>query len=229
MERAAVRKLAWGVTFGLGAFLTLMTAAMVAYPGGTWDDKSHVGYSFWQNYWCDLLRDPALDGQSNAFGSNLAGGAMLALAATLTPFWFLASTCFAHRTVLTRCTRAMGSLGAMGLAFVTLLPSDKFGTLHAAAVVLAGPLGITAAILSVVGLKGVARVSRTAVHLGNALLIVATICLFLYMWQVWTETVSSVLVTTLQKIATVLLIAWMGTVTRQALALPAIAQLPANS
>src|SRR5262245_61394697 len=59
MSKAA----AFAVPVLLTAFVGLYLAAAWQYPGGTWEEPTRVGHSFLFNYYCDLMRPVALNGQ----------------------------------------------------------------------------------------------------------------------------------------------------------------------
>ena len=216
MERFALKRLSLVIGGGLGVFSVLMAAAMAAYPGGSWLQRSSRGHAFWGNYWCDLLRNPGLNGEDNAVSAGLAQWAMLAMAMTLLIYWFVASSLFLDRAALARWTRGLGSLGAIGLALITQLPSDRFAGLHVLAVVLAGPMGIAATALAIVGLASAPGTSRLARFLGIALAVSASATLLQYTRQAWLGAAESALLPALQKVATGLLMLWMVVISWQA-------------
>src|SRR5262245_45132091 len=96
------RAVAIAVPVLLVLFVTLYVAAAIAYPGGTWEEPSRTGHSFLFNYYCDLMRPVALNGQPNALGAALAEWGQLILALALGPFFAVAPLCFGDRKKLTR-------------------------------------------------------------------------------------------------------------------------------
>lgn len=71
----------------MGLFVGLYLLATHLYPGGHQLDPNSVGFSWAQNYWCNLLNETALNGRPNpARPVALAG--MLVLAASLALFWY---------------------------------------------------------------------------------------------------------------------------------------------
>lgn len=74
----------------LGSFLfvILYIIAGILYPGGSETDKTSIGFSFTNNYWCNLLYKNAINGQPNT-GLPFAILAMFILIITLSTFWFL--------------------------------------------------------------------------------------------------------------------------------------------
>jgi hypothetical protein len=53
------------VFIGCGLFVLLTIAAMLTYPGGTFTDETTVGYNFFLNFFSDLGRVTAPNGQPN--------------------------------------------------------------------------------------------------------------------------------------------------------------------
>lgn len=74
--------------FGTVLFAALYFIASLNYPGGSQFDKSAVGFSWANNYWCNLLNDHAINGQLNS-AQPIALTAMLILCFSLTFFWLL--------------------------------------------------------------------------------------------------------------------------------------------
>jgi hypothetical protein len=74
--------------FGTVLFAALYFIASLYYPGGSQFDKNTVGFSWANNYWCNLLNDHAINGQLNS-AQPIALTAMLILCFSLTFFWLL--------------------------------------------------------------------------------------------------------------------------------------------
>src|SRR3954449_6164304 len=51
--------------FGIILFLLLYFIATLYYPGGAQFDKTTKGFSWTQNYWCNLLNENAINGLPN--------------------------------------------------------------------------------------------------------------------------------------------------------------------
>ena len=58
------------------------------YPGGSQVDKNAIGFSWKNNYWCNLLNETAINGQPNT-AKPVAMTGMFILCVTLICFWFL--------------------------------------------------------------------------------------------------------------------------------------------
>ena len=69
-------------------FVVLYFVAALLYPGGSQVDKNSVGFSWINNYWCNLLYEKAINGQHNP-GKPFAMTGMFVLCLTLSFFWFL--------------------------------------------------------------------------------------------------------------------------------------------
>ncbi len=74
--------------FGTILFVLLYIIATFYYPGGSQVNKNSIGFSWINNYWCNLLNDNAINGQHNP-AKPIAISAMFILCSTLTCFWWL--------------------------------------------------------------------------------------------------------------------------------------------
>ncbi len=53
-------------TAGICIFIAFYFVAAYFYPGGSFTDKTFKGFSWVNNYWCDLLMEKAKNGENNA-------------------------------------------------------------------------------------------------------------------------------------------------------------------
>jgi hypothetical protein len=183
---------------------------MALYPGGTWWNPAARGHRFWQNYLCDLEWRVALNGQTNHWGSRLAQAAMLVLVLTLAPFWLALPRLF--RASSSRSGAAVRWLGLVSVAAtvcVVFMPSERFGALHGAMVVLACVPGLTAVAVAVAGLARSEPRPRAGAAIGGAMLGVALVDFALYVSHLVGHSEGTPLVPALEKIALILLLAWM--------------------
>lgn len=72
--------------FGTILFVVLYIIATLFYPGGSQVDKNSIGFSWTNNYWCNLLNEKAINGQTNT-AQPIALTAMFILCLTLIYFW----------------------------------------------------------------------------------------------------------------------------------------------
>lgn len=80
----------WILTPFIGSllFIILYVIAALLYPGGSGTDKTAIGYSWTNNYWCNLLSEKAINGQTNT-ARPVAVTAMFILGLSLSFFWIL--------------------------------------------------------------------------------------------------------------------------------------------
>jgi hypothetical protein len=83
------KKNIWILTplFGTLLYVLLYFVASLFYPGGSQFDKNSNGFSWAQNYWCNLLNESAINGQPN-HSRPIALVAMIVLCLTLIIFWW---------------------------------------------------------------------------------------------------------------------------------------------
>ena len=183
---------------------------MGAYPGGTHFNRHSEGYAFWSNFWCDALRNPAINGAANARGARLATLSLWILSSGLIPFWGVAATvCAGKQRRLGFLILLLGVVAMLGMMGVTLLPSSRYPALHGSLVLVAGPPGILATALCVWAGLASPRVSRWVSGLGILALVLALGNFVQYARQFWFGVESWPLLPALQKVATALFLAWV--------------------
>lgn len=202
----------WVLLLCVGASLALAAPAACLYPGGTWWNAGTRGYSFWQNFLCDLARRVALDGRPNLVGARLGQVALLALVAAFVPFWPMLSD-LVQRPTLAWAVRVAGGVSIPAMAVVILLPSDRFGVAaHGVAVVSAVVLALVAAVCGVVGLWAAGSPLRGIAWLGAGTLVVTAVDFGLYAGPLVAHKSGSSMTPAIQKIALGLLVIWMTSV-----------------
>lgn len=75
-------------SFGAFLFICLYFTATLYYPGGSQANINSKGFSWVNNYWCNLLNENAMNGQHNS-ARPIAMAAMLILSLTLAIFWYI--------------------------------------------------------------------------------------------------------------------------------------------
>lgn len=73
---------------GMLVFLILYVVAALKYPGGSWKVPEASGFSFWNNYLCDLLDDYAVNGMLND-ARYFARAALAFLCSSILLIWIL--------------------------------------------------------------------------------------------------------------------------------------------
>jgi hypothetical protein len=192
---------------GLASFWLLMLLAMRTYPGGNFAALSHSSHDFFANYWCDLLRDVALNGQDNERGATLARAGMAAMAAALGAFWLRAGRGLA-RPVAWRVAAA-GSVSSLAMLFVACLPSDRFPQAHAPAVLVAGAPGFACGVAIAATALRRSREAPLFAVLSFALVVLAALNLALYVDVACISGGHNALLPGLQKLASFVLTGWI--------------------
>lgn len=192
----------------LALFALTLLMAVSTYPGGSWlHPQACDGFSWSENFWCDLLRQPAYNGAANRRAVWLTTVAFVLIATALAPFWFEVSTLLEGRP--RRFVRVAGSVSSIATACVALLPSDRFPTLHAPAVLTAGGLGFACGGLCSAWALRHPRQARLFWLFSCVLLAAASLNLVLYVWVVYFDGPSNVVLPSAQKVATVALVGWI--------------------
>jgi hypothetical protein len=209
----AGRAAPWATYTALLVFVVAMVAAAAVYPGGSWTLPDADGFSVARNFWCDLLRSRAINGEDNLLGKRLASVAFAALGLGLWPYWWVAGGVFEGRR--RSLVVGLGAASAAALAAMTLLPSDDFPIVHGVVALGGGMLGMLATGVSVAGSSaGEPRLGFRRV-VGLLALASAGLNALLYVYVAYLRAPETTAQPIVQKLATVLLVVWMlGTVWR---------------
>lgn len=121
---------------GMALFVILYVIAANMYPGGSWNMPGASGFSFWNNYLCDLLDHYAINGQLND-GRYVARAALGFLCGALLVLWFYLPSFFPKNGIN---LAIMWSAGILALGTTFFLSA---GT-HDITVRIAGILGVIA-------------------------------------------------------------------------------------
>jgi hypothetical protein len=184
-----------------------MIGAMLTYAGGSWQHPQASGHLFFENYWCDLLREPAHNGRANARSVALGTVGFVALAGALATFWLESARLLPQR--LARFVRVAGPLSALATAVVALVPSDRFPALHAPAVLSAGGLGFICGCLYASWALQHYREQRALALCSLLLLATATLNIALYVNVAYLRGGDSLVLPVAQKVATLALVGWV--------------------
>ena len=131
--------------FGIVIFVILYILATTFYPGGSQVDKDSVGFSWVNNYWCNLLNETAANGQHNP-AKPVAMLGMFVLCLALTFFWFFFPR---HINIgkIGRLTIQISGTLAMAIGFLLFTNIN-----HDLVINLASTFGIIATVGTFVGL-----------------------------------------------------------------------------
>ncbi len=151
--------------FGIVLFVMIYIVATLFYPGGSQVDKNSVGFSWINNYWCNLLNANAINGQPNT-AKPVAITGMFVLCLTLTFFWFLFTRYINIARRLKLVIQISGTL-VMGIAFFLFTNIN-----HDLITNLASLLGLIATIGTYIGLYKVKWFRLLKFGLLNILLVI---------------------------------------------------------
>ncbi len=137
----------WVLTplFGTLLYVVLYFIATLFYPGGSQFDKNSKGFSWTQNYWCNLLNENAINGQHNP-ARPIALTAMLVLSLTLILFWYI----FPVRTEFKKTTRLIIQISGIAAMIIGMF---LFTEQHDIIINLATLFGLVAIIGTFLGLN----------------------------------------------------------------------------
>jgi hypothetical protein len=202
-----MRHAIWLSCVALAVFVGAMVLAMALYPGGSWTDRESIGFSFWRNFWCDLVRSEAINGADNGQSRRAASLGFAALSLSLWAYWRVATRLLAEperRRVL-----VLGRTATVGLLATALLPSDANPVLHGGLALSSGTLGMSCAALCVAARReGESRRSARRC-LGWAALLLAASNAALYIYVAYCGGPETPAQPSVQKLATLALLAWM--------------------
>jgi hypothetical protein len=151
--------------FGIIIFLVLYLVATCYYPGGSQADKYAVGFSWANNYWCNLLNDTAINGKPNP-AKPIAISGMIVLCLALSFFWMLFPRLVNIGNLARLTTQVSGILG-MFIACFLFTQID-----HDIVTNLASVFGIIAAVGIFIGLYKIKWYGLFAFGFFNILLVV---------------------------------------------------------
>ncbi|MEO6601385.1 MAG: hypothetical protein ABIQ16_16020 [Polyangiaceae bacterium] len=184
---------------------------MQLYPGGNWLDPRARGHRFFYNFFCDLAQPVSVSGMDNRLGSTVAQVGMWCFALALGGFFWLLPLHFASPvSARTRAwVRGLGGWAVLGVALVPLLPSQRFGHLHGLLALSACGLGIVAALVAVIALCRARGSARWLGCLGALALAVGAFDAVLFAYHLHDSAPTPLLLPCAQKLAALLLSAWM--------------------
>ena len=191
---------------------------MVLYPGGNWQDRSATGHRFFANFFCDLTQPISLSGVRNPLGAQCAQLGMLCFAAALAGFFWLVPSRFAPGSRAARWVRGLGQCAVVCFIAVPLTPSERFGNWHALLALVSGGFGIGAAAWAVQALFAAER--RALAALGAAALALGAFDAALFVYYLGDAAPPPLIVPAAQKVAALLLSAWMAALSAGVLSEP---------
>jgi len=117
-------------------FIVLYVISAMLYPGGSHADAHSKGFSWMHNYWCNLLNEPAMNGEMNK-GRPVAIAAMIVLALTLLSFWLLYPKLMQFKSTSRMIVWLSAFLSVISISFLS-------GPLHDISINISGFFGLIA-------------------------------------------------------------------------------------
>ncbi len=216
-KQASARRAALATLLCLLGFAGFWAGAMALYPGGTFLDRSQSGQSFFGNFFCDLTQPVSLSGVANPVGSRLAQCGMLFFAGALLGLFWVVPHHFAPDARTRPWVLRLGTLAVLTFVAVPLTPSERFGNLHATLALVAGGFGILAALVAVWALFASHGRARALGMLGAVALVVVAFDAVIFVQHLGQSAPPPLLVPAAQKVAALLVSAWIAAVALLAL------------
>jgi len=113
---------------GIIIFVAIYMYSSTLYPGGSQEDLQVVGYDWIHNYWCNLMNDQAINGQSNP-AKPFAVVAMVILCLSLLAFFIQFATFFVENSIWKSVIIWCGSLSMFLAMFIFTSYHDLMTTL----------------------------------------------------------------------------------------------------
>jgi hypothetical protein len=147
-------------TFGILIFIGMYIYAASLYPGGSPADPNSIGFDWFNNLWCNLMSEKAINGQDNP-ARLVSIFALVVLGVSMVIFFFLFSKFFVKSTLWKNIIKLTGIVAMASAVFIFTEYHDMMTT-----------------ILSLCGLVGITAIIRTLhIHKMTFLKIIGIICL----------------------------------------------------
>jgi hypothetical protein len=209
-RHAPPSRLSWLLPMvAVAVFAGLYALAAFLYPGGSSAKPERHGYSFFENYWCDLLNATTVSGRSNP-ARPVGLVAMLSLSAGITVFWWNVPRLFTQARARAAFVRTAGIGSGVVTPFVATRAHDS--------------------VIHVAGLLAVAGFVSTATALGRrggralAVLSWTTLWAALANYSIWETRIGLAAMAVVQKVAFALFLSWIVVVANHLR--KAVARLP---
>lgn len=125
-------------TFGILIFVLLYIYAAAIYPGGSPSDPNSVGFDWFNNLWCNLMEEKAINGQDNP-ARPVSLFAIVLLGLSMTIFFFQFAKYFEKHKIWKRVIVITGVLSMLSAAFIFTSYHDIMTTVLS----LSGLIGIS--------------------------------------------------------------------------------------
>ena len=178
---------------GMGLFVLFYVIATILYPGGSYANPAQIGFSFLDNYLCDLLDNHAINGDENTarIPSRIAFGI---LCFTLIFIWYHIPRLFKTKNFNHHLIRVCGIMAMLVAMFLA-------SGIHDTIVYIAGVFGIVAFIATFVELfkEG---------HYKHLIIGICCLVMILANYVVYETGINRNLLPVIQKITFIICISW---------------------
>lgn len=182
-------------TLGIFVFIILYVVAAIQYPGGSAINPSQEGFSFLNNYWCDLIFDKTVTGLYNP-GYKTAVAGMGVLCFSFIGLFFLSPKLFSRTHYYQKIIQVTG----MTALFIACFLATDF---HDQVITYAGLLGAIALLFSFIELK--IDGSNSLFYMGVVCMLIGGINYYFYYSQTYLNILPFI-----QKIAFLSFLVWMA-------------------
>lgn len=110
---------------GITTFVLFFVIAASFYPGGSNFDPSSIGYSWKENFWCELLGRSAKNSMPNTARPFALIG-MIGLSVGVSSFWFFITGLLYQKGTLKLLVRSCGILSMIFSSFISTVYHDLF-------------------------------------------------------------------------------------------------------
>ncbi len=110
--------------FGMLLFVLFYILAALQYPGGSWIMPQQNGFSFWNNYLCDLLDQNAINGELNT-ARYLARTSLTVLCLSLVLLWYYLPSLFKGKNFNKNIMWLSGIAALVAISFLSSGAHDR--------------------------------------------------------------------------------------------------------
>ena len=195
----------------IAIFVVNSAVAMALYPGGTFRNRTTLGYDFFRNFLSDLGMPRGWGGGANVAGAILFVAAELIIAAALVGFFaaIVRLCAVPPARIWVRAAAWAAAAAVVGIVGAAVTPADRFFQIHNQSALLAFRALFLTTLFLAVAVARDARFSRLAavVSIGAAAVMAAYVGVL--EWGPSTRTESGLLLqATAQKVAVATLLVW---------------------
>lgn len=110
---------------GITTFVLFFVIAASLYPGGSNFDPASIGYSWKENFWCELLGHSAKNSMPNAARPFALTG-MIGLSVGVSSFWYLITQGLFRNNTINLVVRYFGIISMILSSFIFTIYHDLF-------------------------------------------------------------------------------------------------------